>query len=100
MELETAQLVLENEEFLLEGLNAELAQRVLLQTQAGLLLEVVGQQQRIERDITLSYIERSRVLDEILRKQREVELIDLQTGRSGGSAAGRRRRARGNHDHA
>ena len=86
MELETAQLVLENEEFLLEGLNAELAQRVLLQTQAGLLLEVVGQQQRLERDITLSYIERSRVLDEILRKRREVELIDLQTGRSGGSA--------------
>ena len=42
----------------------------------------------IERDITLSYIERNRVLGEILAKRREVELLDLQTGRSGGAAAG------------
>ena len=97
-DLETAQTVLETERLKLEDLNTELATRMLLQSQANLQLQVVEAQQRIERDITLQYIERSRVLDEILRKQREVELIDLQTGRSGGSAGGRR--ARGNHDHA
>ena len=87
-DLETAQTVLETERLKLEDLNTELATRMLLQAQANLQLQVVEAQQRIERDITLQYIERSRVLDEILRKQREVELIDLQTGRSGGSAAG------------
>ena len=79
MQLGHSRLVLENEEFLLEALNAELVQRVLLQTQAGLLLEIVGQEQRIERDITLDYVERSRILDGIISKRREVELIDIRT---------------------
>ena len=88
LDLEVAQTALEVEQLKLEDLNTELATRMLLQEQATLQFQIVEAQQVIERDITLSYIERNRVLGEILAKRREVELLDLQTGRSGGAAAG------------
>ena len=77
--LDTAQKTLQEEIMREAVLRLELDQRLLLNEQAALGLEIVTAEQMIERDITLDYIERSRLLDDIITKRREVELIDIRT---------------------
>ena len=77
--LNTAQMTLQEEIMREAVLRLEIDQRLLLNEQAALGLEIITAEQRIERDITLDYIERSRLLDQIISKRREVELIDIRT---------------------